>query len=130
MSRDAPEARLVDAYVAWLRAGDEFEQHYLREERLHTDLFDPSFWRLLEAKVQSDRRTLRSAVGQLLDYKRFYARKPSMGVLLAERPDSASVTFLREYGVIAVWQSPSGRFCDSSGTRAWTSKRRRDRVLG
>jgi hypothetical protein len=124
MPHNSPEAELVRSYVAWLRAESEFEHHYLRSERLHTDLFDRSRWRLIEAKVNSDRSTLRSAIGQLLDYKRWYARKPSLGLLVGSKPSPGSLRFLEQCGITLIWRTPSGRFFDSSAGRDWTSTRR------
>jgi hypothetical protein len=128
MPLNAPEAKLVRSYVSWLRGGSEFEHHYLRAERLHTDLFDRSKWRLIEAKIHDDRLTLRSAVGQLLDYKRWYIRKPSLGILLASRPSYASIEYLRQCGITTIWRTPSGRFFDSTDNHGWTSGRRYPRL--
>lgn len=128
LSKNDPEATLVREYVAWLRAADEFQHHFLRAEGLHTDLFDRRYWRLIEAKNGCDRRILRAAVGQLLDYKRWYPRKPSLGVLLSTKPSSACRRFLTHYGVAAIWRTPSGRFADSTENRSWSSTRRVDTV--
>ena len=122
--RDAPEAKLVREYIAWLRAEDEFGHDYLRSEGLYTDLFDKRHWRLIEAKQTSDRRSLRTAVGQLLDYKRWYARKPSLGVLVATKPSPGCRRFLAHYGITTIWRTPEGRFADSSEVRAWSGARR------
>jgi hypothetical protein len=127
LPHNAPESKLVREYVSWLRAADEFRQAVLRPEKLVVDLFDRSRYRLIEAKMDWDRRTLRTAVGQLLDYKRFYPRKPSLGVLLSHKPSKSSLRFLAQYRVVAVWQTLSGRFSDSTGDGGWTLKRRRPR---
>lgn len=122
---DAPEAKLVREYIGWLRAEDEFGHDYLRAERLYTDLFDMRHWRLIEAKHISDRRNLRTAVGQLLDYKRWYPRKPSLGVLVGTKPSHGCRRFLSHYDITTIWRTPSGRFADSSKDRAWSGARRR-----
>jgi len=119
-----PEAKLVRAYVSWLHADEDFMQDTL-PGGLRTDLFDRSGWRLIEAKVYADRETLRSALGQLLDYKRHYPRRPSVGILVGTRPSPASLKYLGHYGITAVWQTPSGRFRDSTGSGDWTTLRRR-----
>lgn len=124
LPRNAPEAKLVREYVTWLRAANEFAHHYLRAEGLHTDLFDRRHWRLIEAKHGCDRRNLRTAVGQLLDYKRWYSRKPSLGVLLSTKPSPACRRFLGHHGIAAVWRTPSGRFADSTEDRGWSEARR------
>ena len=121
---NSQEAELVRQYVEWLRAEAEFDHHYLYAEKLFTDIFDRSRWRLVEAKVHSDRNTVRTAVGQLFDYKRFYARTPSLGVLLGSKPSPACLAFLNDCGVTTVWRTPAGRFCDSTENRSWSSQRR------
>jgi hypothetical protein len=97
--------------------------------RLCCDLFDLRRWRLLKAKVQSDRITLRTAVGQLLDYKRFHLRAPSLGVLVGSKPSSLCIRYLADCGITAVWQTRAGWFRDSTEERAWSSARRRPQNL-
>lgn len=126
LPRDNPEARLVDAYVEWV-GGEGFESHYLSSQRLYPDLFDASRWRLIEAKVSPDRKALRMALGQLLDYRRAYARSPSLGVLLGSRPSRSGLAFLADCGVTALWRTPTGQFRDSTATKSWTAARRPDR---
>ncbi len=120
----APEAQLVREYVDWLHAGNEFGHDYLRSEGLYTDIFDRRHWRLIEAKHSCDRRNLRNAVGQLLDYKRWYTRKPSLGVLVASKPSPACLRFLAHYGITLIWRTPAGRFADSTENRGWSGARR------
>jgi hypothetical protein len=120
--RGAPEAALVNAYVAWIGVPERFGHQYLPKEKLHTDLFDRSCWRLIEAKVRTDRVALRTAVGQLLDYQRCYpARHPSLGLLLPERPLKSGLDYLRACNMTAIWKTPSGRFSDSSSDRRWST---------
>ena len=122
VSRGHPEARLVDAYVRWMQRPDHFSHRYLPSEGLFTDLFDRAYWRLLEAKADCERRTLRTAVGQLYDYKRYFARRPSLGVLLPERPSNACMNYLRDCRVVVVWRTPAGRFSDSTEDKRWTKR--------
>jgi hypothetical protein len=101
---------------------ERFEHHYLREQRLYTDLFDHRHWRLIEAKVRADRVTLRTAVGQLFDYQRCYpGRHPALGVLLAERPRRSDVEYLRACNVTGIWKTSSGRFGDTSSDGRWST---------
>jgi hypothetical protein len=124
LPRGTPEAELVSDYLEWINDDIKFwTQHRLEPETMYTDLFDRTYWRLYEAKVGADRKRLREAVGQLLDYKRFFVRKPSLGVLLDARPAPRDLRFLTESGVIAVWRTPAGAFGDSSGG-SWTKRRR------
>jgi hypothetical protein len=120
--RDNPEARLVDEYVAWIAKPEHFENRYLRGPGLWTDLFDPSRWRLIEAKASIDRKTLRTAVGQLFDYRRFFLRKPSLGILLPARPSESCLDFISAYNITAIWRTPTGRFSDSTGNKNWAKR--------
>lgn len=117
-AKDDPESRLVRAYVKWMNAEGRFEHHRMDEADGCTDLFDRRCWRIIEAKANTDRRTMRLAVGQLFDYKRRYRRTPSIGVLLASRPDLADLAFLDACRVAAIWRTPSGRFNDNR-SREW-----------
>lgn len=120
--RSHPEAALVRRFVAWLNCEAALEQHRLLPDRFLTDLFDTSKWRLIEAKLACDRQTLRAALGQLYDYRRFYARRPSLGVLLGARPTRRCVRFLQDHRVTAVWETGSGAFRDSADG-AWSKLR-------
>ena len=99
--------------------------HRFPSARLFTDLFDRTRWRLIEAKANVDRRTLRTAVWQLYDYKRFFDRRPSLGVLLPERPTGICLLYLAHCRVTGLWNTPTGRFCDSSQGMMWTGGDRR-----
>jgi hypothetical protein len=121
--RSHPECALLRRFVAWLNCEEALEQHRLLPDRFFTDLFDTSRWRLIEAKLACDRQTLRAALGQLYDYRRFYLRRPSLGVLLGARPTKRCVAFLRDHRVTAVWETGRGSFSDSAdGT--WSRLRR------
>ena len=112
--RGAPESKLVDDYVRWIGEPERFEHHYLQSARLYTDLFDRSRWRLIEAKATTDRVVLRTAVGQLLDYRRFYLRHPAIAILLPQNPGKAGLAYLGACNVAAIWRTPAGRFSDSN----------------
>lgn len=81
-----PEATLVNQYAKWLGDKVKFGHNRIREANLYVDLFDITHWQLIEAKVANNRETLRTAIGQLRDYKRFYHRSPTLAVLLGSRP--------------------------------------------
>lgn len=51
-----------------------------------------------------------AALGQLLDYKRFYARSPSLAVLLPQKPDASTLELLADYRVTVIWETRPGRF--------------------
>lgn len=124
--KDYPEAKLVARYVEWLNDPEGFGHNYIREAGLFVDLFDRRKWRLIEAKASAERERVRMAVGQLMDYRRFYAKAPSLGVLLPERPTAACLTYLRENRITAVWRTSTGRFSDSTAEHTWTLRRRRN----
>jgi hypothetical protein len=109
--RDNPEAQLVDQYVSWTGGNTRFGHNYLRSAGLFVDLFDRTNWCLIEAKVSVARQELRMAIGQLLDYKRYYpGRRPSLAILLAERPSRDKVRILTDNRISVIWRTHSGRF--------------------
>ena len=124
LTKNHPEAKLVDEYVEWMNRPETFEHPYLQAGRLYVDLFDRRHWRLFEAKTDIDRVTLRTAVGQLLDYKRFFTRKPSLGVLLPARPSESSLDYLLDSHVAVIWRTPTGRFSGLSKGPSWTERER------
>jgi hypothetical protein len=121
--RSHPESALVRRFVAWLNLDSTIEQHWLLPDGFMTDLFDMSKWRLIEAKVSCDRQTLRAALGQLYDYRLFYLRRPSFGVLVGSRPTKKCVRFLRDHRITAVWETRGGAFRDSADG-VWSGLRR------
>lgn len=111
-----PEAILVDQYVAWMGDRVRFGHNYLHAAGLFVDLFDRTHWQLIEAKAAVDRKTLRMAIGQLRDYRRYYGlRYPSLAVLLPNRPSGGCLNLLMDNHVAVIWRTPSGGFF----TRRW-----------
>jgi hypothetical protein len=122
-SKGAPESLLVREYVEWVGAPDRFGHHYLPKQGDYADLFDRSNWRLIQTTMATDRIALRTAVGQLLDYRRCYlTRPPSLGILLPERPGNPDLEYLGACKVTAIWRSPSGKFYDSTEDRRWSRR--------
>jgi len=116
--RNNPEARLVDDYVEWVGNAARFGHNYIRSAGLFVDLFDLTHWRLIEAKSNSSREAIRMAVGQLLDYKRYYdGRHPSLAVLLPEKPSVACRQYVADSKINLIWKTPAGRF----SYRAWVN---------
>lgn len=118
--RSPAEQRLVDAYVSYCKIEESVVYCYFPTDKTYSDLFDRSKWRLIEAKAIADRRTVRQAIGQLLDYKRFFSRTPSIGVLL-EKPTQTTIELLDHYNITAIW-ALGLKFKDSSSGN-WTTKR-------
>jgi hypothetical protein len=122
LPKGSPERKLVGDYVDWINDHEKFGFDFLEEPGFHTDLFDRSRWRLVEAKTHHTREYLRTAVGQLLDYKRFYRRVPSIGVLTYGKPSDPCLSYLSKYKVVAIWKTRGG-FSDSADGE-WTTRRR------
>lgn len=119
MPRGHPESDLVDQYVHWLGDETRFGHNFIREEQLFVDLFDLTHWQLIEAKVKTDRETIRMAIGQLMDYKRFYSRIPSLAVLLASRPSAHCMKLLTDNRIAVIWKNPGGSF----STKRWQAEK-------
>jgi hypothetical protein len=81
---------------------------------LFVDLIDRSTNTLYEAKGTVERGSIRMAVGQLLDYRRFVQPAPRLAVLLPAEPRADLREYLKGAGVDVVWRS-SREFVDSGG---------------
>ncbi len=79
---------------------------------LFADLMDRTTSTLFEAKGTVERGSIRTAVGQLLDYSRFVQPKPRLAVLLPSRPREDLQEFLKSAGVSLVWRERK-KFIDS-----------------
>lgn len=67
------------------------------------DLFDHESCTLIEAKGSVTREAVRMALGQLYDYQRFIEPRPSLAVLLPERPRDDLVALAHAYGVAVIY---------------------------
>jgi hypothetical protein len=110
MPHTHPEAQLVEQYVQWMKGSARFGHNYIRAARLYVDLFDLTHWQLIEAKAGTSRETMRMAIGQLRDYKRYYKRPASLGVLLPSRPTDDCVKLLTDNRISVIWRTPTGIF--------------------
>jgi hypothetical protein len=81
-----------------------------------TDLFDSTTGMLVEAKGSVERNAIRMAIGQLCDYRRFFApgELKCVAVLFPAEPRADLLELLREQGIIVIHQVPGG-FEDSTG---------------
>ncbi len=77
-------------------------------ERLVCDAYDQQQDLLLEAKSFASRQDVRTAIGQLLDYRRHLAPFATLGVLLPEPPSEDVLALLRELKVQAVVRASGG----------------------
>lgn len=114
LSLSQPERKLVRDYVAWIGNEDSFGHTYLSGPKLYSDLFVRSCWALVEAKASVDRTVLRTALGQLQDYQRYYRRRPQLAVLLPCRPSKAMEELFGQRSVTVIWQNKNGSFGDSA----------------
>lgn len=117
--RTRREAALVQRYAAWMgRHGTKVErQRYaVRGEArpLVCDVFVPELSLLIEAKAHDNRNSVRLAIGQLMDYRRFVER-PRLAVLLPHEPATDHQALLRSVGVAWIWPDRRGGFKDSCG---------------
>lgn len=111
-----PEAELVARYVDWLGGSEErFGQCHLQRVGLFADLVIRGINLLVEAKVHTDRETIRQAIGQLYDYRTYFERRPRLAVLVPARPSTAVLNLLPKLRIHCIWETASGRFNDSLG---------------
>ncbi|MGX5770580.1 hypothetical protein ACWKWN_07500 [Microbacterium trichothecenolyticum] len=107
----AREHALVNALRAALTArGHEVARWRIRTpggSLLFTDIYDTTERVLYEAKAWSDRDSVRMAVGQLLDYRR-YVDAAFLAVLLPDRPPSDMISLLEELGIGLVFPGSPG----------------------
>lgn len=111
MSHGDPEATLVRQYITNLGEHVKFDRNYIRSAKLYVDLFNLTAWQLIEAKVSTSRKSIRMAIGQLRDYKRYYsARHPSLAVLLSSRPTHDCIKLLTDNHISVIWKTARGTF--------------------
>jgi hypothetical protein len=113
--RNHPEAQLVEQYVQWMGGKERFGHNYIPASHLYVDLFDKTYWQLIEAKASTNREILRMALGQLRDYNRYYKRRLTLVVLLPSRPSAGCVKLLTDNHIAVIWRNPGGSF----STKRW-----------
>ena len=103
------ELLLVHDFAAQLtKASHDVCQHDYPIETATTvlscDLFDETANVLYEAKSNTSRESVRMAVGQLFDYRRFDPAGVDLAVLLPRRPPADLEAYLKACGVGLVWR--------------------------
>jgi hypothetical protein len=100
------EAALVKALRKWWtrRDGDEAVRRVAIEPAgagaiLYADLFNMATRELVEAKADCDRESIRMAIGQLADYRRFIEGEVICKVLLPAKPLGDLVDLLAHEGI-------------------------------
>lgn len=112
------EQALVHAYNEHLKSmGHETIRHsYPRAgtgSPLFCDLVDETAKVLYEAKSNTRRESIRMALGQLYDYRRFEPKTMAMAVLLPRKPGDDLIKYLASAQIGVVWQTHEG--FDSTG---------------
>lgn len=101
------EAALVARYKKWLDSeGHTYNAQLIRLPGVlgvqRTDLFDASERELIEAKASADRNSVRTGLGQLLDYAR-YVECDRMSLLLPSKPHPDLIDLLHRHGCGCIW---------------------------
>jgi hypothetical protein len=105
------ESALVQQFARYLRQkGHEPSRVDITvdQEVIRADLYDRTTDVLYEAKASPDRRKLRMAIGQLLDYRRFVTPQPQLRVLVPEPPNQDLCRLLAAVGIGAAWPEREG----------------------
>jgi hypothetical protein len=77
---------------------------------IYTDLFDSTDKILFEAKSDSSRESIRMAIGQLLDYRRFLPPETRLAVLVPTKPARDLLDLLDSVEIKAVYPDAHGDF--------------------
>lgn len=108
------ETQLVHDLDAWLQQnrGVRLEGRHLPTgdggPPLRVDAFLPEENLLIEAKAGAGRESVRMALGQLLDYRRYFDVPPSLAGLFPTRPTADMVDLLHEHGVAVIHRDAEG----------------------
>ncbi len=114
------EQSLVLAYTDHLRSqGHCVTRHrYPLHETVHTlacDLVDETCHILYEAKGDVLRTSVRMAIGQLLDYRRFEETPKKLAILLPRQPSPDLIKLIHSVPASVVWRTDDGfECCDPS----------------
>jgi hypothetical protein len=109
------EQELVEHFATFLRS----RQHELHRFKITThgsicplfsDLYDATDHILYEAKSSVTRSSLRLALGQILDYRRFLDAGLRTSVLLPSEPQKDMMELLASYDVSTVWKGMNDDF--------------------
>ena len=76
----------------------------------HVDLLDATENRLIEVKHNSTRQSVRSAIGTLMDYRRFFHPTPTLTLLVPAAPREDLLDLCASLCIEVVWPNPEGGF--------------------
>ncbi|GGF99479.1 hypothetical protein GCM10007304_11680 [Rhodococcoides trifolii] len=115
------EAALVDEFVEQLRADGSDVTGYRMQPTtgsrpLFADAFDKTRNVLYEAKASASREAVRMALGQLLDYRRWFKTEPALAILLPEPPALDLVELMAQHSISCVAKNLDGTFSEVSPT--------------
>ena len=107
------EQSLVLAYADHLRSkGHRVTRHRYQPpgsmSPLISDLVDETDHVLYEAKGNVQRGSVRMAIGQLLDYRRFESPPIALAILLPRRPAQDLIELIHDVPATAVWRTKDG----------------------
>lgn len=123
------ESELVDRYMAWAGPSQSFRRWSIRPPgELHSllaDIYSETDNTLFEVKGTATRGAIRTAIGQLLDYRRHIDSDDlRLAILLPHRPSNDVIELVTGLGICVVAQEQRGGFesievaTGSSGTPA------------
>ncbi|MFE0761112.1 restriction endonuclease [Streptomyces smyrnaeus] len=109
---DRKEARLVTAFADYLKSkGYQPVRHRVlppgESRPLFTDLYCQELGLLVEAKGSVTRESLRMALGQLADYRRF-VKHTVRAILLPSEPRKDLLSLAESQGCAVIWQEGKG----------------------
>ena len=111
IEKERREQALVHRYADYLRGqGSEVVRYTYQvgSSRLACDAFDVTNNVMIEAKSSTDRNSIRLAVGQLYDYRRFHDPEPALRLLVPRSPGVDLADYLTQAGVELVHPKGSG----------------------
>ena len=100
------EQKMVLAFSDYLSSkGHVVKQHVYGngQSAMRCDLFDETSNVLYEAKGTSHRMSIRLAIGQLFDYRRFEDKEPGLAILIPGRPNDEIVDLCNALTIEIVW---------------------------
>jgi hypothetical protein len=111
------EQPLVLAYNAWMRDRSEIVRLKFRPPNvpahLYNDIYDKTRNNLIEGKADASRPSIRMAIGQLMDYRRYAPEGARLAVLTERRPHRDLEDLLGDLGIACIWKT-SGGFVDNA----------------
>ena len=111
------EQPLVLAYKKWMQGrGSEIVRHKFRPPNvpahLFNDLYDKTRNNLIEGKADASRPSIRMAIGQLMDYRRYAPDGARLAVLTPHRPHRDLEDLLGTLEIASIWRIDDG-FADN-----------------